>query len=221
MNILLEELPQKVSVGGMEYLIDSDFRTSISYELLVQDEEISDVEKVSKAIMLYYPDEVPSDIVAAMEKIIWFYSCGKPPKTKRPYPAVEDDADPEKEDGPEEDEEEEQEPAWSEKAYSFEHDAPYIYAAFMEQYGIDLTEIGYMHWWKFRALFQALSENTQFMKIVGYRNVDITDKMTKEQKKFYRQMKKMYALPLPEKEVKRQNAIVEALMNGGDLSGLL
>ena len=62
--------------------------------------------------------------------------------------------------------------------YSFEHDAPYIYAAFLEQYGIDLTQENNLHWWRFKAMFDSLSEKTQFVKIMGYRSMTITKDMS-------------------------------------------
>ena len=37
----------------------------------------------------------------------------------------------------------------------------------------------------------------------------------------YSKMKKLYALPATKEESKRQNLIEEALLNGGDLSGIL
>lgn len=45
--------------------------------------------------------------------------------------------------------------------------------------------------------------------------------MPKEQKAFYRKMKRIHALPLPKDEQEKQDAITEALMNGGDLTGLV
>ena len=54
-----------------------------------------------------------------------------------------------------------------------------------------------------------------------YRSVDIDANMSKEQSAFYRRMKELYALPLPEDEEQKLDAIEEALMNGGDLTGLL
>ena len=108
----------------------------------------------------------------------------------------------------------------SDLVYSFEHDAQYIYAAFMEQYGIDLTEED-MHWWKFRALFRSLNESTKFVKIMGYRSIEISPSMSKQQRMFYENMKELYALPASQKEQDRQDAIVAALMGDGDVSGLL
>lgn len=46
-------------------------------------------------------------------------------------------------------------------------DADYIYAAFMEQYCIDLITSN-MHWYKFQALFRGLHD-TKLNEIIGYR----------------------------------------------------
>lgn len=105
--------------------------------------------------------------------------------------------------------------------YSFEYDDDYIYAAFMTQYGIDLNSIEYMHWWKFRSMFNSLTNQCEFVKIMEYRSIDLKDNMPKEQKAFYRKMKRIYALPSMDDEDKRTNAIAEALMGSGDLSGNL
>lgn len=73
----------------------------------------------------------------------------------------------------------------------------------------------------FRALFWGLDETCEFVKIMGYRGMKIPAKMPKEQKAFYRKMKRIHALPTPKDEKEKQDAITEALMDGGDLSGLL
>lgn len=217
MNIIVDGLPYTVEVGGMEYQINTGFRTSILFEMMMLDDGLSDTEKVIKAVQLYYPETPGADLLPeAVDKVIWFYSCGDPPKEKTKIRRDDD-----------EDEDETGDLLGSRNrgkmVYSFEYDAPYIYAAFLEQYGIDLVETDDcdLHWWKFKALFQSLNEKTQFMKIMGYRGVKITSKMSKEQKDYYRRMQKMYALPLPQEEVDRQNAIIEALKNGGDVSHLL
>lgn len=55
----------------------------------------------------------------------------------------------------------------SEKAVDYAIDADYIFAAFMERYGIDLVESD-MHWYKFQALFKGLHD-TKLNEIIGYR----------------------------------------------------
>lgn len=204
MNLLLDALPTCVMIGGAEYPIRWDFRTSILFELLMQDDTIADEDKMRKALDLYFYNP-PPDVLAASEAIIWFYACGKPDQEKAAA-GQSDDAE---------------ETASSDRVYSFADDDDYIYAAFMQQYGIDLNAVEGLHWWTFRAMFRALDEKCEFVKIMGYRSVKITSKMSKEQQHFYRRMKSLYALPISKSEQEKHNAIVDALMHGGDLSGLL
>ena len=42
MNILIDVLPTSVEINYMEYEINSDFRTSILFEILMQNDEIND-----------------------------------------------------------------------------------------------------------------------------------------------------------------------------------
>lgn len=56
------------------------------------------------------------------------------------------------------------------KCFDFLQDGAYIYAAFMQAYGIDLVEErGWLHWWKFNALLQGLPSGTKFSEIVKIR----------------------------------------------------
>lgn len=175
MNILIDVLPKHVEIDGIEYKINTDFRIGIMFELLIQDNTLTDMEKVEIALNLYYP-EIPHDPIQALEKILWFYRCGK-----------EYDAESSQEDT--------EGTTQQQAIYSFEHDAEYIYAAFLDQYGIDLQDIEHLHWWKFRALFKGLKEDNLIVKIMGYRAIKIDDNMTDSEKKFYRRMKRIYALP--------------------------
>lgn len=200
MNLLIDrELPESVIVGRDEYKIRSDFRISIMFEILMQDGEVPDTEKTLKALNLYYPI-IPRNLDAAVNSLLWFYRCGK------------DDSGHGGKTGAK---------MAKRRVYSFEHDDSYIYAAFMSQYKIDLFDIEYMHWWKFRSLFNSLTSDNQFVKIMEYRSIDISPDMTKEQKRFYQKMKRLYALPLPKDEQQKQDAIENALLNGGDLTGIL
>lgn len=191
-------------IGDTEYAINSDFRVSVLYEMMVQDDSISDVEKIHRAILLYFEEPPDEDIEDIVEAIIWFYRCGRGDKEQREQRRSSDGSD------------EPREP----QAYSFDYDDEYIYAAFLQQYGIDLVEVEDLHWWKFRAMFKALTD-CQFVKIMGYRTQKITGKMSNAEKAMLRKMKALYALPLSDSEREENDALTDALLNGGDLSGLL
>lgn len=202
MNIILDMPPKSVEIDGAEYSINWDFRTSMLYELLIQDDEVPDGRKIEEALKLYYP-RIPQNRKAAVERIIWFYRCGKTDKPGIIQRTAEET-------------DERQKPV-----YSFEYDADYIYGAFMGQYGIDLSTAENLHWWKFRALFKSLDDSCEIVKIIGYRGIKISGKMSKEQRAFYKKMQALHALPASQKEREQNNRLVEALMNGGDLTGLI
>lgn len=197
-NIILDVLPETVEIDGAEYRINSDFRISILFELLMQDDEVGKRQKLIQGLKLYYP-EIPQNMTEAVDKMIWFYRCGKETGNGGHGSGS----------------------GRAKQIYSFEYDDDYIYAAFLEQYGIDLQDIEELHWWKFRALFRGLSEDTEFVKIMGYRSVKITSEMSKEQREFYKKMQSIHALPITDAERKADELLTEALLNGGDITGLV
>ena len=52
-----------------------------------------------------------------------------------------------------------------------------------------------LHWWKFKALFQGLKEDNKIVQIMGYRGMDLSKIKDKEERKHYKRLKKLYALP--------------------------
>lgn len=196
MNILIDELPKTIMIGGVEYDINSDFRTSVLYELLLLDDEVSPEDKLEGALRLFYP-VMPLNVNEAIEGILWFYECGK----EKPESKGGGSGTP--------------------RIYSYDFDDSYIYSAFLSQYNLDLQDLDYLHWWKFKAMFQSLNEDCEIRKIMGYRAITITNDMSKEHKAFYTNMKNLYKIPLSKNETEKLSAIEGALINGGDLTGLL
>lgn len=200
MNILIDLLPKEVTIDNKEYKINSDFRTSILFELLMQDSSIGEEDKILMALQLYYP-QIPMNINGAIEKMLWFYRCGKDISKSKGNGKGKSVT----------------------QIYSFEHDDDYIYAAFMDQYGIDLQDIDYLHWWKFKAMFKSLKEDNEIVKIMGYRSMDLSKIKDKEQKAYYKKMKELYKIPtqISKDEEEKLKEIEQVLQNGGDLSKLL
>lgn len=198
MNILIDLLPKKVDIEGESYEINWDFRTSMLFEMMIEDESLSEEDKVLRAIELYYPI-VPHNIEQAIEKIIWFYCCGKE-HNKETTSAGNSN---------------------NNKIYSFDYDDEYIYSAFLSQYGVDLQDVEDLHWWKFKAMFKSLKEDNEIVKIMGYRAMDIPNDMPKDQKQFYRKMKRLYELPKSKSEIEKVKEIEKALLGDGDLSKVL
>ena len=215
-NILLSKLPYQVIIAGAKVPINTDFRTSIKFEDLLNKYDLEDEKEqrefYNKALKLYYPilnidfknesdkvkmlfNHVIDNSSEAINKMMWFYRCAKElPKQKGEGKSAKE-------------------------IYSYEHDADKIYSAFIDQYGIDLQEIEHLHWWKFKALFGALREDNEISRIMNIRAMDIT-KLPKEQKEHYRKLKKLYEIPKSKEEIKRNRNLAEILKRGGDLSEL-
>lgn len=78
--------------------------------------------------------------------------------------------------------------------YSLSHDAEYIYASFMQAYGIDLIEEqGKLHWFKFQALLAGLPEDTKFRQVVSIRMWKKPTKQDTEEKQM-RELQEIYKL---------------------------
>lgn len=194
MNILIDEVLEHVEIDGEEYKINADFRISIMFELLMQDNIMTDNEKIITALNLYYP-KIPPNISEAVEKMLWFYRCRKKVEENKIELEEEDNKSYSK----------------SEQIYSFEYDDELIFAAYLSQYGINLQVVEYLHWWEFKALFKGLEASNKIVEIMNIRGMKIDKNMSKEQKRYYRRLKKLYALPDNRTEEEKESDFQQTL----------
>ena len=68
--MLIDYLPETVEIEGVEYEIESNFRTYILFEMLMQGSELSDSEKAMQGLKLAYP-VIPDNLEAAVDKLLW------------------------------------------------------------------------------------------------------------------------------------------------------
>lgn len=169
MNILTNKLPVEVNIDGVLCKINSDYRTSIIFSKLIEDNEVTE-DLILEILNLYYP-VIPQNIEQAIDKISWFYECGK---------SKDDNSN--------------NSTGSYKKVFDYDEDSQYIYSAFLSQYRIDLQEVEYLHWWKFKALFEALDDNNEIIKIMKYRSIDLSKIQDKEQRNFYKKMQENYKL---------------------------
>ena len=167
MNILTDTLPEELLICGKNYPIKTDFKIWIKFSQIIFSGEM-DHKKLAKALRLLF-DKLPPKLDKALNAVMEFYN---PPKKQSKSRQKKN----------------------NKRAYDFEYDAEFIYAAFLQQYKIDLNKAD-LHWWQFKSLFDCLTDETNFIKIVGYRSINLKDIKDKEQKKFYREMKELYKLP--------------------------
>ncbi len=174
------KLPESICAGGVEIPIHTDFRASIAFECIMQDSGVSEENRVEKILEAYF-DESALPVIesvcgmgktdAFFDAVLSFYRCGE----VTPHTVGDKKRQP--------------------VAYSFIQDEKRIYAAFLEQYGVDLYKIPYLHWWKFSAMFLALSETTEISRIMRIRTAEPDKHMSAKERAALRRAKAAYALP--------------------------
>ena len=206
-------LPDTVTVAEKEYHIESDFRASISFEILANDPDKSEEEIALGMLDLYFPqyagrfltvteDDEPELVFlavhagGAINQLLEFYRGGGANGKNRKS-------------------------GGKRRLYDFALDEAYLYASFLQAYQIDLrTEA--LHWWNFKSLFSALPQDTIFGNILHIRSMKLNSKMSKEEKAYYQKLKRVYALPekISERQQQEDDALAAVLMGSGDLAEL-
>ena len=107
------------------------------------------------------------DSLELLKRILDFYKCNKPDKPeKKPNKKV---------------------------GFLFDYDMDLIFAAFMQQYGINLLRTN-MHWWEFKALLNGLNDDTKFVQVVGYRTADLSKIKDKKERARMKELQDYYAI---------------------------
>ena len=79
--------------------------------------------------------------------------------------------------------------------FSYDIDYPFILSGFLRDYGIDLETVEYLHWWKFRMLFDGLSDDTEIKQRIMYRGINLSDIKDKEERKRIAKIQRKIQLP--------------------------
>lgn len=175
MNLFYEAFPDTVSIRGEDIPIITDFREYIRLLDMLKCDELSILQK---RIILgeYFLEDIPvdEDAIAALTSFVTM---------ETPDPANSGD----EEDGEQE--------SSQKNLFSYEIDYPFILSGFMRDYGIDLGTVEYLHWWKFRMLFDGLSDDTEIKQRIMYRGIDLSDIKDKDERKRISRIQKKIQLP--------------------------
>ncbi|WP_100489424.1 Gp15 family bacteriophage protein [Sporolactobacillus pectinivorans] len=170
---LKQPLDDKIRINGRDYFLDLSFDNVLRWYELIDDDSINEMGKILLAFEMFIPEcEVDVDTQIKAIQAISKYIAGEP------------------NDG--------QETSDQTQYYSFSKDAEYIYASFLQEYGIDLIDQqGVMRWEKFIALFKGLRDNTKINQIIGIRATDVpngSSEYEKAERERILQLKSAYAL---------------------------
>ena len=173
MNLLTTTLPDTIIVDGREYTIYTDFRDWIRFCEMLLDEELKEEEKICIALMMYKEGQ-PSNIQLALKGLTDFYLMSDEVVTDTEEHTEEIEVAPK-------------------PIYDWTVDSAYIIGAFQKTYGIDLINIEYMHWWRFKALFTSIIE-FDLEERIGYRALDTSKIKDKDERKRLDRIKKSLML---------------------------
>ncbi len=184
LTILGGRLPDYVEVRGRRFHVKTDFRCWAQLEMLLFDAPGSFLEKLPELLKLCYVS-LPESVSLAVEGMASFYvGPVRQPGREGKKP--------------------------SRPGYSFWQDEELIYAAFYQQYGIDLS-CAELHWWQFKALLQGVGEDTRLFRVMQYRCMDTSQMKNVDEKRFYQRMKSMYRLFDNRSESEKEKEAAEAL----------
>ena len=191
MCILTEQFPNCItSPGGEKIVIDTDFRVWVDFAQAAEDNEI-DSDKAVEIFSRIFLGTIPPNLDELIPAVLEFFA-----------PDFLNDGISQKNSNFD-----------NRRIIDFNIDAGRIYAAFLTQYGIDLSDAN-LHWWAFKALFSALGNDTAMVKVMQYRSMtyaEINRLQDKEQRKFYRKMKRLYTLKSHQTPQDQEQALINAM----------
>ena len=199
-KILFREMPDTISVDGVEYQLYTDFRTWLKAGHILSKLNDKNAEEtlfeVCDLVVFKYPDEgfvLGDDFI---QGVLDFY---------KGFPKTDNEATEKKK---EKDKENPKPPD-----FDFYFDIGYIYCSFLSFYGIRLETIEFLHWWEFLVLFEGLmmSDQTSMNFVVGTRQRKISAKMPKEEKALLEKQKRQFALPQDESTKEAKNNLANIL----------
>lgn len=116
MQQLYRSYPDSVTVGGVRYKVNTDFRLMTAFELAVQKHK-----STAHIVTEFFFGKPPADADGAVMALLDFYLCGM-----KPEKSSENNA--------------------HRRCYAYDEDWKYITAAFRQQYGIDLNNSDMHWW---------------------------------------------------------------------------
>lgn len=181
MNLFYEEYPKVLEVHGEFYPIITDFREYIRLLDMLKCKELNEIQRIM-ILGEYFLTDISID-QEAIHALTGFVTMDLKEK--------ENNSDSEEEG-------EGQEETEKKNLFSYEIDYPYILSGFLRDYGIDLETVEYLHWWKFRMLFDGLSDDTEIKQRIMYRGINLSDIKDRDERKRILNIQRSIQLPAEE-----------------------
>ena len=166
-------LPTKLTAGGIEYEIRSDFRDILRIYAAFDDASLTDHEKAYIVAVNIFPDyeDIPEEhLQEAIEKAYWFIGGGDMPQSE-----------PEKQ-----------------KLIDWKQDENILFPAINKASGMIVRACEYLHWWEFLGFFGEIGEGL-FSTVMNIRQKKAQCKpLEKHEKEFYKKNRNLVNIKTPE-----------------------
>lgn len=191
LSLLTGSMPSTVTVGGISIPIETDWRIWLNV-WRIKDSGKEHWKQTFAIFYLVYPnalDIVSKNIEEALAQALSFLDRSLGDTTPSRPPTRRERA------------------LKGKRLLDWDYDASRIVSDFEREYSIDLTDPDtHMHWWRFMALFNGLSDTSSTMETISIRAADLDAKgMSKEQKKQLRERKAAVMLPARNREEAARN----------------
>jgi len=177
MNMLTDELTPFVRYEGRRYRTCCSFDNVLEVQRMYKDTRLTDSEKAEQALVMLVYDRFKVWLLKPSQKVELLNQVFKEQIQLPKKPRI----------------------GRQMRTFDFALDSEYIYASFMQEYGMDLNQLqGKLHWKKFIALFQGLSDKTKIREIMKIRGMDVPAPTKYNQKEIQniQELKSFYALPV-------------------------
>lgn len=175
MGFLTEYEESKIVYKDQEYTLDLAYDTVLNVKRMYAEKILDDADILVEALKIFGIPERSIFRMSWSERMELLEQIFREKITGRPRPKV----------------------GQQKVLFDFEEDGEYIYASFVQAYGIDLIEQqGKLPWNRFAALFQGLPGDTKIKEIMRIRDMDIPAPNGNNQKEIQRitELKMYYAL---------------------------
>lgn len=199
-NVLTKPMPSSLEVGGIFVPINTDYRTWIDVWTILDNPTADPADKGAGVLLKAFPrtmdgnGSVPYLQAAkhpeeALHRSLLFLECKVKDSAPKPPTAA-------------------QRRLSKLRLFDWAYDSKRVVSDFEREYRIDLTDTAtQMHWWRFIALFNGLSDSSQTMTAMQIRGIDLDDKrLGKDERKHYQERQQALMLPARTREEASRNS---------------
>ena len=191
------EIPKEIEINDKKFKIrhDGDYRVILDCFNALNDDELSDKEKVLTSLIIFYADingiedlDKLGDIELAVSKMYDFFNCGEKESSGAKS---------------------------NSKLIDWELDSQLISSAINKVANMEIRAIEYLHWWTFMGYYMAIGESP-LSNIVGIRSkIAKGKKLEKHEKEFKQQNPQYFSFDTRTVEQKDAEELARQLWNNG------